>query len=122
DPEGANALLEMAIERVEERQRRKAEKDIKRKAPARKLRLPGKLADCTRSGSQGTEIFLVEGDSAGGSAKQARDRESQAVLPDRGKILNVASAGAGKLAGNQELADLVQALGCGAGAKYREAD
>src|SRR5690606_41704752 len=122
DPESAGKLLAWSIERAEERLRRRAEKEVGRQSATRRLRLPGKLADCTRSGAQGTEIFLVEGDSAGGSAKQARDRETQAVLPLRGKILNVASAGAGKLAGNQELADLVQALGCGAGAKYREAD
>jgi topoisomerase IV subunit B len=122
DPESAGKLLAWTIERAEERLRRRAEKDIGRQTATRRLRLPGKLADCTRSGAQGTEIFLVEGDSAGGSAKQARERETQAVLPLRGKILNVASAGAGKLAGNQELADLVQALGCGTGAKYRDDD
>jgi topoisomerase IV subunit B len=115
-------LLELTLEKVEERQRRKAEKDIKRKAPARRLRLPGKLADCTRSGSNDTEIFLVEGDSAGGSAKQARDRETQAVLPLRGKILNVASASDDKKHGNQEIKDLLQALGCGTGKNYREED
>jgi topoisomerase-4 subunit B len=122
DPESAGKLLAWTIERAEERLRRRAEKEVGRQTATRRLRLPGKLADCTRSGAEGTEIFLVEGDSAGGSAKQARERETQAVLPLRGKILNVASAAAGKLAGNQELADLVQALGCGAGARYRDGD
>jgi len=119
-PEHANALLAFVIDKAEERLRRKQEKEVGRKSATRKLRLPGKLADCARDAADGTEIFLVEGDSAGGSAKQARQRDTQAVLPLRGKILNVASAGAGKLMANQELSDLIQALGCGTGARYRD--
>jgi topoisomerase-4 subunit B len=118
DPGSSNALLDRLVEKAEERARRKQQKELARKSPTRRLRLPGKLADCARTTPQGTEIFLVEGDSAGGSAKQARSRETQAVLPLRGKILNVASASADKMKANQELTDLVQALGCGSGRDF----
>jgi topoisomerase-4 subunit B len=122
NPSQASRLLDWVVDRAEERLRRKREKEIGRQTATRRLRLPGKLADCTLSGAKGTEIFIVEGDSAGGSAKQARDRATQAVLPLRGKILNVASASTTKLADNQLIGDLVQALGCGTSTRYREED
>ncbi len=121
NPETANALLAHIMLRVEERMRRKQDKNVARKAVTSRLRLPGKLADCTRQNNNGTEIFLVEGDSAGGSAKQARNRETQAVLPLRGKILNVASATLDKIRANQEISDMLLALGCGSGSHYDEA-
>jgi topoisomerase-4 subunit B len=121
DPASADNLLAFVIERAEDRIRRKESKDTARKSPTRRLRLPGKLTDCTRENAAETEIFLVEGDSAGGSAKQARNRETQAVLPLRGKILNVASASADKLRQNQELKDLIEALGCGVGDRFDRA-
>jgi topoisomerase-4 subunit B len=122
DAARAGLIVERLVERAEERLRRRQEKEIARRAPTRRLRLPGKLADCTTSTAAGTELFIVEGDSAGGSAKQARDRNTQAVLPLRGKILNVVSAGRDKLGQNQQLTDLVTALGCGTRGKYREED
>ena len=118
DPATADNLLAFCIERAEDRLRRREQKETPRKSATRKLRLPGKLSDCSREGVDGTELFLVEGDSAGGSAKQARDRETQAVLPLRGKILNVASASVEKLRANQELKDLIEALGCGVGERF----
>ena len=122
NPGEAAKLLDWVIERSEERLRRRKEKEVNRKTAVRKLRLPGKLADCSQNTSEGAELFLVEGDSAGGSAKQARNRANQAILPLRGKILNVASAGRDKLVANQQIADLIQALGCGTRSKYREED
>ena len=122
NPNEAAKLLDWVVERAEERLRRRKEKEVNRKTAVRKLRLPGKLADCSQNTAEGAELFIVEGDSAGGSAKQGRNRANQAILPLRGKILNVGSASREKLSANQQIADLVQALGCGTRTKYREED
>ena len=118
NPKQAEKLLQWVIDRADDRLRRRKEKEVSRASAMRKLRLPGKLSDCTQKAAKGTEIFLVEGDSAGGSAKSARNRSTQAILPLRGKILNVASASRDKIAGNQEINDIVQALGTGMGAHF----
>lgn len=118
DPGSSKLLLESVIETAEFRQRRREEKATLRKSATRKLRLPGKLADCSRKSSDDTELFLVEGDSAGGSAKQGRLRETQAILPLRGKILNVVSASRDKIKANQEIQDLIQATGCSIGKDF----
>lgn len=120
DPETAKLLLEYTVERAETRLRRREAKQTKRQSATRRLRLPGKLADCSSTAADGTELFLVEGDSAGGSAKQARDRKTQAVLPLRGKILNVASATVDKIKANQEVSDITEALGCGTRGAYNK--
>ena len=117
-PKDARFLLDWVIQKADERLKRRKEKEVSRQSATRKLRLPGKLADCSRQDAEGTELFIVEGDSAGGSAKQARNRQTQAILPLRGKILNVASAGGEKLAGNIELSDLALALGVSIGSKF----
>jgi len=121
-PKAASALLQFVVERAEERLKRRKDKEVARASATRKLRLPGKLADCSGQVTDGTELFLVEGDSAGGSAKQARDRKTQAILPLRGKILNVASASTDKFGGNKELSDLLLALGAQVGSKFKDED
>ncbi len=122
NPKQSGAVMEFFIDRAEERLRRRKEKETQRKSATKKLRLPGKLVGCSTGSRDGTEIFLVEGDSAGGSAKMARDRKTQALLPLRGKILNVMGAAASKMSSNQEISDLCQALGVGLGSKFRADD
>ncbi|MEL7030307.1 MAG: toprim domain-containing protein, partial [Pseudomonadota bacterium] len=122
DTKSAGAILDFLVLRAEERLRRKQEKETARKTATKKLRLPGKLVDCSQQARDGTEIFLVEGDSAGGSAKMARDRKIQALLPLRGKILNVLGAASSKLGQNAEINDLCQALGVGMGTRFRVDD
>ena len=117
-PKDATKLLEWAIQNSEDRLKRRKARDVKRKSATKKLRLPGKLSDCSRKGSEDTELFIVEGDSAGGSAKQARNRETQAILPLKGKILNVESATMDKIQRNAEISDLCIALGVGLGKKF----
>lgn len=119
DPASSNKLIESLIARAEERQKLKNDRATARKTATQRLRLPGKLADCSRSNSDDTELFIVEGDSAGGTAKMARNRETQAVMPLRGKILNVVSATQDKIVANQQIQDLIQALGCGSGKDFR---
>ncbi|MCV2873456.1 DNA topoisomerase IV subunit B [Defluviimonas sp. WL0050] len=118
DTKSAGAILDFLVLRAEERLRRRQEKETARKSATKKLRLPGKLVDCSATSREGTELFIVEGDSAGGSAKMARDRKTQALLPLRGKILNVLGAASSKLGTNQEISDLTQALGCGLGTRF----
>ena len=122
DTKSAGAILDFLVLRAEERLRRKQEKETQRKTATKKLRLPGKLVDCSATNREGTELFIVEGDSAGGSAKMARDRNKQALLPLRGKILNVLGAASGKIGTNQEISDLTQALGVSLGSKFNVDD
>ncbi|MCH8467492.1 MAG: DNA topoisomerase IV subunit B [Roseinatronobacter sp.] len=119
DTKSAGAILDFLVLRAEERLKRKQEKETSRKTATKKLRLPGKLVDCSATARAGTELFIVEGDSAGGSAKMARDRRNQALLPLRGKILNVLGAASSKLGTNAEISDLCQAMGVGLGSKFR---
>ena len=118
DSKSAGAIMDFLVLRAEERLRRRQEKETARKSATKKLRLPGKLVDCSASSREGTELFIVEGDSAGGSAKSARERTTQAIMPIRGKILNVLGAASSKLSQNQEIADLSQALGVGLGSRF----
>lgn len=122
DTKMANVLLDYILERVEDRKRKKKNQEVARASATKRLRLPGKLADCSHKQAENTEIFIVEGDSAGGSAKQARNRETQAILPLRGKILNVASASHEKMMANEEINNMIEALGCGTRDKYKEED
>jgi topoisomerase-4 subunit B len=118
DTKSAGAILDFLVLRAEERLRRRQEKETQRKTATKRLRLPGKLTDCSSNDRAGTELFIVEGDSAGGSGKGARDRKTQALLPLKGKILNVLGAASSKLGSNAEISDLCESLGCGMGSKF----
>jgi topoisomerase-4 subunit B len=120
DPKTATALLEFVNNLAAARIKTKQVKDIARKTPTKRARMPHKLADCSKHGIAGTELFIVEGESAGGTAKQARDRATQAIMPLRGKVLNVISNSSEKLADNKEMNELVDVIGAGTAKDWDE--